>query len=101
MERDFAHLRDSPEWVFAVVGSTLATGTPNGAGPTTADVAEAAERIVIAFRESGRDHVITSSGVWALEWLDDDDVIALARDVIGEWLDAQGLELTWIGDGGT
>ena len=98
-ERDFASVRETPEWVIAVVGSTLATGTPSGGGPSPADVTEAAERILISCRESGQDLVVTSSGVWALAWLDDGEVIEFARDVVGGWLDAQGLELKWVGDG--
>ena len=74
-ERDVASVRGNPEWVIAVVGSTLATGTPSDAGPGPANVADAAERVLIAFRESGQDHVVTSSGVWALAWLDDCEVI--------------------------
>jgi hypothetical protein len=41
-------------------------------------VADAAERILIACRESGQDHVVTSSGVWAVAWLDDDEVVEFA-----------------------
>jgi hypothetical protein len=98
-ERDFASVRETPEWVIAVVGSTLADGTPNAAGPSPADVAEAAERILISCRESGQNHVVTSSGVWALAWLQDGEVIEFARDLVGGWLEAKGLELKWVGNG--
>ena len=98
-EPDFASIRDTPEWVIAAIGSTLATGIPSDAGPTPSDVADAAERILIACRESGQDHVVTRSGVWTLAWLDDGEVIAFARDVVRGWLDARGLELHWAGDG--
>ena len=96
--RDLASARETPEWAIAVVGSTLAIGTPNGAGPSPADVADAAEQISIAFRASGQDHVVTSRGVWALAWLDDGEVIEFARDVVTGWLEANDLELRWIRD---
>jgi hypothetical protein len=98
-ERNTGSMRGTAEWVIAVVGATLAKGTPIGAGPSRADLADAAERVLIAYREAGQDHVVTSGGVWALAWLEDDEVIEFAREVVGAWLESHHLALKWAGDG--
>lgn len=96
-ERDFAALRETPEWVIGVVGSTLAKGTPNGAGPSPVDVTDATAVILIACRESGQDHFVTSNGVWTLALLEEGEMIEFARDLVGEWFESQHLELRWRG----
>lgn len=95
---DIEALRGTLEWAVAIVGSRLAKGRPM-IQPTDAEVAEAARTLIGSFRAAGHNHVVTDDGVWSLVWLEEEEIVEVARVIIGAWLEDQNLELWWIGHG--
>lgn len=85
--------------MIAIIASTLVVGTPETKGLSDVDVAQAAELMFAANREAGRDHVITGEGVWALAWLEDEEVVEVARELVRSWLDKHNLEIRPLEEG--
>lgn len=98
-EPDLESLRGTAAWVIAVIASTLVVGTPERKGPSEEDVTEASGLMLMASRDAGWDHVMTDEGVWALTWLEDEEVVELARELVRGWLDKHNLEIRPLKDG--
>lgn len=99
MGNDLASARGTPEWAIAIVCAHLANGGGCASSSSATDLTAAAEALLIAFREIGHDYVVTDDGVWALPWLEDDEVFAFARSAVGSWLRRSNLEVRKIGRG--
>lgn len=83
---------------FEVMCEVLAKGAPTQGGPIAAEVKEAAKAFVEVYLEAGRDRVMTDAGLWMLDSLEDDEVVAFAIRVLEEWFESENLALRWVGD---
>lgn len=99
MSGDLESARGTLEWAIAIVCASLAKGGRTSSRPPVADLAVAAETLLISFREIGHDHLITDEGVWALAWLEDGELVPFALAAVRGWLERSNLELRWT-DGG-
>jgi hypothetical protein len=98
-EPDLECARGTAAWVIAVIASTLVVGTRERKGPSEEDVTEASGLMLMASRDAGWDHVMSGEGVWALTWLEDEEVVELARELVRGWLDKHNLEIRPLKDG--